>query len=100
MSANHPRTDADVLAYFDRQIKDLQGQLSAGTARRGTATLSAGAVTVSYPSITATSQILLGTVTPGGTTGALFVFSKTAGTGFVIHSTSATDTSVVAYAIY
>lgn len=99
MTPQHARTDADVLAYFDKQIKDLQGQLSA-TPRRGTATLSAGAVTVALPAVTAASQILLGTVTPGGTTGALFVFSKTPGTGFVIHSTSGTDTSVVAYAIY
>lgn len=100
MAPNHPRDITDIIARIGSQVRGLQGQLSSSTPRRGTATLSAGAVTVALPAVTAASQILLGTVTPGGTPGALFVFSKTAGTGFVIHSTSGTDTSVVAYAIY
>lgn len=66
-------------------------------ARMGTATLVAGSVTVSNTSITATTRIFVGTVTPGGTPGALFVQAVTVGTSFQIKSTSSTDTSVVSY---
>jgi hypothetical protein len=97
---NHPRDEADLKAWFFQHIKALEGQLSSSTPRRGTAVLVAGAATVALPAVTAASQILLGMVTPGGTPGALFVAAKTPGTGFVINSTSGTDTSVVAYAVY
>jgi hypothetical protein len=100
MAANHPHTEADVLAWCYNHIRALEGQLSASTPRLGTATLTAGAATVAMTSITAASKVLLGMVTPGGTVGAPFVFTKTPGTGFVIHSTSGTDTSTVAYAVY
>jgi hypothetical protein len=66
-------------------------------ARQGTATLSAGTVTVANTSVTANTRIYLGQVTPGGTVGAPFVSAVTAGTGFTIKSTSSTDTSVVSY---
>jgi len=66
-------------------------------ARQGTATLVAGTVTVSNTSTTANTRIILGSVTPGGTPGALFVNAHTVGTSFVIKSTSSTDTSVVSY---
>lgn len=69
-------------------------------AKQGTATLSAGTVTVSNTSVTSSSRIFVGTATPGGTVGAPFVSSVTAGTGFTIKSTSSTDTSVVAYEIF
>lgn len=65
----------------------------------GAATLVAGTVTVNDANVKANSAILLWTKTTGGTAGALFVTTKTAGTSFVIKSTSSTDTSVVGYAI-
>jgi hypothetical protein len=64
----------------------------------GTATLGAGGtVTVADASVTVKSNIALRMLTPGGTPGAAYVSSKTAGTGFVITSTSSTDTSIYAY---
>lgn len=69
-------------------------------AKQGTAALAAGTVTVANTSVTAGSRIFVGTATPGGTVGAPFVSSVTAGTGFTIKSTSSTDTSVVAYQIF
>lgn len=68
-------------------------------ARMGTATLSAGAVTVSNNTITANTRIKLGHVTPAGTPGALFVNAVTVGTSFQIKSTSSTDTSVVSWVL-
>lgn len=75
-------------------------QIGEGTnAKQGTAVLTAGAVTVANTSVTATSRIYLTIQTPGGTVGSPYVFSRTAGTSFVVHSTSGTDTSTVAYLI-
>jgi len=71
-------------------------------AKQGTATLSAGTVTVSNTSVTATSRIFL-TVQSLGTVAvpqALAVTARTAGTSFTITSASITDTSVVAYEIF
>lgn len=76
-------------------------QVAEGTnAKQGTATLTAGTVTVSNASVTATSRIFLTTQTPGGTVGSPYVSARTAGTSFTITSTSATDTSTVAYEIF
>jgi hypothetical protein len=71
-------------------------------AKQGVATLSAGTVTVSNTSVTATSRIFL-TVQSLGTVvvpQALAVTARTAGTSFTITSASITDTSVVAYEIF
>ena len=65
----------------------------------GTATLVAGTKAVADTKITANSVIECGVLTPGGAVGAPFVASKTAGTGFTLTSTSATDTSVVWYRV-
>lgn len=65
----------------------------------GTATLAAGTVTVNNAKVTANSVIDVGVLTPGGTQGAPFLSTKTAGTSFVIKSTSSTDTSVVWYRV-
>lgn len=70
-------------------------------AKMGTATLSAGTVTVSTTAVTANSRIFLtvqslGTVT---TPKAIAVTAKTASTSFVITSEDVTDTSVVAWMI-
>ncbi len=67
-------------------------------AKMGTATLVDGAATVSNTSVTATSRILLTCNDPnGGTPGFLHVSARTAATSFVITSSSATDTCIVAY---
>jgi hypothetical protein len=100
VSAVHPKDLIDMVLGLKDKVKDLQGQLSAATPRIGTATMSAGAVTVSLPTLKATNRIMLTIQVPGGTVGAVYVFSKTPGTGFVINSTSGTDTSTVAYAVY
>lgn len=65
----------------------------------GTATLVAGTVTVANTSVTTTSEIRLSYKQVGGTPGAVFINAKTAGTSFVIKSTSATDTGVIAWEI-
>lgn len=63
--------------------------------RTGSHALAAGSYTVADTAVDANTRINLQTLTPGGTPGALYVSSKTAGTGFVIESTSSTDTSTV-----
>jgi len=69
-------------------------------AKQGTAVLVAGTVTVSNTSVTANSRILLTSNADGGTPGFVRVSAKTAGTSFVITSSSGTDTSTIAYEIF
>lgn len=68
--------------------------------KQGTATLSAGTVTVSNSAVTANSRILLTSNADGGTPGWLRVSARTAGTSFTITSSSGSDTSTVAYEIF
>jgi len=68
-------------------------------AKMGVATLVAGTVVVSNTSVTANSRIFLTTQSVGGTAGFLVVSARTAGTSFTILSSSASDTSVVAWMI-
>lgn len=63
----------------------------------GTATLSAGQVTVSDTGVTADTIVRAWHKNQAGTTGALFISAKSVGTSFTIKSTSSTDTSVVSY---
>lgn len=65
----------------------------------GTAVLSSGSVTVSYPNITAQSIILLTIQSPSGTVGSVYVHSRTIGSGFEIRSTSTLDNSTVGYLV-
>lgn len=75
-------------------------QIAEGSnAKSGTATLVAGAVTVSNTSVTANSRIQLTSQADGGTPGFLRVSARTAGTSFTITSSSGTDTSTVGYFI-
>lgn len=67
---------------------------------QGTATLIAGVVVIGQPLVSSTTQIELRCISASGVPGALFVSSTTAGTGFDINSTSATDTSKVAWTLY
>lgn len=69
-------------------------------AKQGTAVLVAGTVTVANTAVTANSRILLTTQNPGGTAGFLVVSARVAGTSFTILSSSAADTSTVAYEIF
>jgi len=66
-------------------------------ARSGVVTLSGGTATVSNTSVTATTRIQLTSQADGGTPGWLRVSARTAGTSFTITSSSASDTSTVAY---
>jgi hypothetical protein len=80
---------------------NLPGWLAVGGGSRvakvrvTTVTLVDGAAAVTDAAITANSQIYVGAVTPDGTPGAVYVSAKTAGVGYELESTSATDTSVV-----
>lgn len=69
-------------------------------AKQGTAVLVAGTVTVANTSVTAVSRIFLTSQVDGGTVGFLRVSARTAGTSFTITSSSATDTSTVAFEIF
>ena len=78
---------------------DARGNRKGDAPRRGTAVLVAGTVTV------ATTEIMTGDIvratrtTTGGTVGHLSIGTITAGTSFVINSSSATDTSTVEWEI-
>lgn len=73
-------------------------EIATGTnASIGTAVLVAGTVTVDTTAVTSSSIIMLTRQVTGGTVGELSVGTITAGTSFVINSSSATDTSTVGY---
>lgn len=75
-------------------------QIKTGTnSKIGTAVLVLGTVTVSNTSVTANSRIFLTSQVDGGVIGSLRVSAKTVGTSFVITSSSALDTSTVAWMI-
>lgn len=63
------------------------------------AAMTAGSITISTTAVTASSIIMLTAKTPGGTPGILSVGTITAGTSFVINSSSGTDTSTVQWLI-
>lgn len=66
-------------------------------ARQGAVDLVAGTATVDNTSVTDTTRIQLTSQVDGGTPGWLRVSARTSGTSFTITSSSATDTSTVAY---
>lgn len=66
----------------------------------GLATLVAGTVTVANVLTTANTRILLTRQTPGGTVGDLSCAVRVAGVSFTILSSSALDTSTVAYMLW
>ena len=78
--------------------RTLPGVVSGGPTR-GTATLVAGTVTVSTAAVESGSFILYARKTAGGTLGDLSLGTVTAGTSFVINSSSGSDTSTVNWAI-
>lgn len=73
--------------------------LAIGAVTKGTATLTAGTATVAAPQVTASSGIYL-TPQPGTAPLAFqYISSKTPGTGFVVTSLNALDTSTVGWLI-
>jgi hypothetical protein len=68
-------------------------------ASQGRAVLVAGTVTVNTTEIQAADNVLLSRVVTGGTTGQLSLGTVTAGTSFVINSSSNTDTSTIYWKI-
>lgn len=74
------------------------GSVSAA-ATSGTATLAAGTVTVTTAAVAAGSKILYSRQATGGTPGHLSIGTITAGTSFVINSSSGSDTSDVYWRI-
>lgn len=94
----------DLISNFGNTIIKNIGkgvQVKEGSnAKQGTATLVAGQAVVSNTSVTSTSRIFLTSQADGGTPGFLRVSTRTAGTSFTIQSSSASDTSTVAYEIF
>lgn len=68
-------------------------------AKQGVAVLAAGTVTVANTSITSTSRIFLTSQIDGGSPGWVRVSATIVGTSFTITSSSALDTSTIAYFI-
>jgi hypothetical protein len=78
----------------------ITGSLLMPTGSRvGTATLVAGNTSVANTTVTANSLIYLTTQTVGGTPGALYVGTKSAGVSFAVSSSNVADTSTFAYFI-
>jgi len=70
-------------------------------AKQGIAVLGAGGlITVSNSSVTTNSRIFLTTQIPGGVVGSVYISARVVGTSFTIKSSSAVDTSTVAYEIF
>ena len=65
----------------------------------GTAVLTAGTVTPTATTVTANTRIFLTSQADGGVPGWLRVTARSVGASFTITSSSATDTSTVAYLI-
>lgn len=97
--AESVRIDPDGNLLIQQQGKGLRVK-EGSNAKQGTATLTAGAVTVSNTSVTANSRIFLTSQADGGTPGWLRVSARSAGTSFTITSSSGSDTSTVAYQIF
>jgi hypothetical protein len=80
-------------------VISLNGQSGAIVLPAGTITLTAGQATVALSSITTGSLVYLTVQTGAGTVGTPYLNTLTAGVGFTIQSTSASDASTVAYLV-
>lgn len=85
--------DNVAISTVGKGIKIAEGS----NARMGVATLVAGTVTVSNTTITANTRIFLTHQNNSGTVGFVTVSARTASTDFTILSSSATDTSDIAW---
>lgn len=88
---NHNTHDSGLKGWTAVNLKDGSNK------HMGVATLSGGTVTVSNTSVTASTRIFTSRQTTGGTLGHLSIGTVVASTSFVINSSSATDTSTVAW---
>lgn len=94
LSANTLATDDDfVFTTAGKGLKIKEGS----NAKMGIVTLSSGAATVNTTAVTANTRIFLTVQTAGGTQGFLRISARVANTSFTITSTSATETSTVAW---
>ena len=84
---------SDTLTTHDAQLQGIP------VMRRGTATLVAGTVTVTLPSVGSSSVVLVTRQAPSGTLGHLSVPSVNPGSGFTVTSSSGGDNSVVSYLV-
>jgi hypothetical protein len=86
-----------IVAVAGKTLKVKEGS----NACMGTATLTAGAATVSTTAVTANSRIQLTIQSLGTVTApkAVAVTARSAGTSFTITSADATDTSVIAWTL-
>lgn len=102
-------TPGQLLDYVESNNVDFTGNISqdagktitlkAGSGQRaGNATLVAGTVTVNNATISAFSVVILSRKTIGGVPGNL-TYTLSAGSGFTINSSNASDTSTVSYLI-
>ena len=82
---------SDVLTQQQAQLSGIP------VIRSGTATLVAGTVSVTLTSTGSSTVVFVSRLTPGGTLGSLSVPTITAGSGFTINSSSATETSSLAW---
>jgi hypothetical protein len=88
---NHNDHDSGLKGWRNISIADGSNK------RMGLATLVGGTVTVSNTSVTTNTRIFTSRQTAGGTLGHLSIGTVVASTSFVINSSSATDTSVIAW---
>lgn len=98
-----PTFTGDVNASTGNMLISTLGkglQVKTGTnSKMGVAVLVGGTVTVANTSVTANSRIYLTPQADGGTPGWPRITAKTVGTSFVITSSSASDTSTIAWHI-
>lgn len=82
---------SDVLTAHQNQLSAIPGIV------KGTATLVAGTVSVTLPSVDTGTVVLVSRLVPGGTVGHLSVPAINSGSGFTITSSSVSDTSSIAW---
>lgn len=95
------RAQIDVSGNFGLQTVGTGFRVKEGSnAKQGTAVLTTGTATVANTSVTANSRIFLTSQADAGTPGFLRVSARNPGVSFTITSSSAEDTSSVAYIIF
>ncbi len=96
-------SSTETRSYVDISVETVGTGLKVAegsNAKQGVATLVAGTVTVANTSVTANSRIFLTHQNNSGTVGFVTVSARNVGTDFTITSSSATDTSDIAWEIF
>ncbi len=96
-AANILATDDDLA--FTTTGKSIKVKEGGANAKLGIVTLVAGTATVNTSSVTNNSRIFLTNQSQGGTAGILRTSARNSGVSFTITSSSATDTSIIAWFI-